>query len=81
VEAGVRGIYVEKPFCPTLQEADQIVAACERRNVKLAVAHRNRYHPVLPVVAKMMQDGAIGRLLRAEKTALFLVFFRHEVPN
>lgn len=59
VESGARGIYMEKPFCRTPAEADEIVAACERSNVKLALAHRNRYHPALPVAAK---DAAIGPL-------------------
>jgi predicted dehydrogenase len=63
VEAGARGIYVEKPFCRTPAEADEIVAACEKRNVKLAIAHRNRYHPALATVATLVKDGAIGRLL------------------
>ena len=62
-ESGARGIYFEKPFCRTPAEADEIVAACERRKVKLAVAHRNRYHPVLPVIARLLKDGAIGQLL------------------
>lgn len=63
IEAGARGIYVEKPFCRTPAEADEIIAACKKRNVKLAIAHRNRYHPAFPVVAKLVKDGAIGRLL------------------
>jgi predicted dehydrogenase len=63
VEAGARGIYMEKPFCRTPGEADAIVAACERQGVRLALAHRNRYHPALPVVSRMVKDGAIGRLL------------------
>ena len=63
IEAGARGIYVEKPFCRTPAEADGIIAACEKRNVKLAIAHRNRCHPALPVVAALVKDGAIGRLL------------------
>lgn len=63
IEAGVRGIYVEKPFCRTPAEADQIIAAAEHRKVKVAVAHRNRYHPVLPVLAKLIQEGVIGRVL------------------
>ena len=61
--AGARGIYIEKPFCRTPAEADEIVAACEQHNVKLAVAHRNRWHPVLPVIDKLVKDGALGRLL------------------
>ncbi len=63
VGAGVRGIYIEKPFCRTPAEADEILAACEENKVRLAVAHRNRHHPVLPVVAKMIHDGVIGRVL------------------
>ncbi len=63
VEAGARGLYVEKPFCRDLAEADAIVAACETHGAKLALAHRNRYHPALPVVAKLVEEGAIGRWL------------------
>jgi predicted dehydrogenase len=63
ITAGVRGIYVEKPLCRTLAEADEIIAACEKFDVRLAVAHRNRYHPVMPVVAALVKEGAIGRLL------------------
>lgn len=62
IECGARGIYIEKPLCRSLAEADEIIAACERRNVKLAVAHRNRYHPALPVVTRMVKEGAIGEL-------------------
>jgi len=63
IEANVRGIYMEKPFCRSPREADEIVSAAESRNVKLAIAHRNRYHPVLSVVQQLIQEGAIGRVL------------------
>ena len=62
-EAGVRGIYMEKPFCRTLAEADEIIAACDKSGTKLAVAHRNRYHPALPAVQRLVADGGIGQLL------------------
>jgi predicted dehydrogenase len=63
IEAGARGIYIEKPFCRTPAEADEIVAACEAKNAKLAIAHRNRYHPILPVISGLVKDGAIGKLV------------------
>jgi predicted dehydrogenase len=63
VAAGAKGIYVEKPFCRTPAEADDMVAACERAGVRLAVAHRNRFNPAVDTVARMVADGAIGRLL------------------
>ncbi|GEP43605.1 Gfo/Idh/MocA family protein [Brevifollis gellanilyticus] len=61
--SGARGIYLEKPFCRNLAEADEIIAACEKHGVKLALAHRNRWHPTLPLVKKLVEEGAIGRLL------------------
>ena len=63
IEAGAKGIYIEKPFVRTPAEADQVLAACAKTGAKIAVAHRNRYHPTLVTAAKMMGDGAIGRVL------------------
>jgi predicted dehydrogenase len=63
VQGGVKGIYIEKPFCRTPAEADQILAACDKAGVQIAVAHRNRYHPALPVVKSAVDSGAIGKLI------------------
>ncbi|WP_345737085.1 Gfo/Idh/MocA family oxidoreductase [Prosthecobacter algae] len=63
IEAGVRGIYMEKPFMPTLVQADEVIAACEKHGTRLALAHRNRYHPVLPLLKKRVAEGTIGRPL------------------
>lgn len=56
-------IYMEKPFCRTLAEADQIVAACEKHDVKLAIAHQTRYSPKIQAVRDLIDDGALGDLL------------------
>ncbi len=65
VAAAERGIhvYMEKPFCRTPQEADEIVAACEQHKVKLAIAHQTRYSPRLQMVRQLIEDGAIGTVL------------------
>jgi len=63
IQSGARGIYIEKPFCRSPEEADEVIAAADKTGAKIAVAHRNRYHPVLPVVAKLIGEGAIGRVL------------------
>lgn len=62
IEAGVKGIYIEKPFVRTLAEADEIVKLCADRGVRLAIAHRNRYHPVLETVKQLVTAGEIGEL-------------------
>ncbi len=63
IEAGAKGIYMEKPFCRDLKEADEIIAAAKAKNVKISLAHRNRFHPALPVAKKLIEDGKIGRVL------------------
>ena len=62
VSAGVKGIYIEKPFVRTLAEADEVVKLCAAKGVRLAIAHRNRYHPVIPLVKKLVEAGEIGEL-------------------
>ena len=63
IAAGARGIYMEKPFCRTLAEADEVIAAAERTGTKIAIAHRNRYQPVVPVIDGLLKDGSIGQVL------------------
>jgi predicted dehydrogenase len=63
LDAGARAVYVEKPFVRTCAEADQVVTLARRQGATLAVAHRNRYHPALPVLQKYLADGTLGRLL------------------
>ena len=63
IHAGAKGLYVEKPFCRTPKEADEIIAACQQKHVRLAVAHRNRYHPALPVLKQALENGLIGQWL------------------
>lgn len=65
VEAASRGmhIYLEKPMCRTPEEADAIVAACERHDVKLALAHQTRYSPRLQAVRDLIMEGKLGQIL------------------
>ncbi|MHB8901710.1 MAG: Gfo/Idh/MocA family protein [Thermoguttaceae bacterium] len=62
-EAQVRGIYLEKPMCRSLAEADEMVAACEKSGTKLAIAFQTRYSQKLPVVERLIADGLLGDVL------------------
>ena len=62
-ESGARGIYFEKPMCRTLAEADEMIAACEKNQVKAAISHQTRYSPRLAVVRELIASGKIGRVL------------------
>jgi predicted dehydrogenase len=65
VAAAERGIhvYMEKPMCRTLEEADQMVEACDKFDVKLAIAHQTRYSPKLPVIRNLIAEGKIGKII------------------
>ena len=63
LEAGARGLYVEKPFVRTCAQADQVLALARRTGASLAVAHRNRYHPALPVLQRYLADRTLGRII------------------
>src|SRR5262245_44872861 len=61
IAAAERGchIFMEKPMCRTLEEADEMVMACERHHVKLAIAHQTRYSPRMARVKQAIDDGRI----------------------
>jgi predicted dehydrogenase len=62
VEAGAKAIYTEKPFARSLDEADRILAACDARGVKVAVAHQNRAFPAGQLARQLVEEGKVGRL-------------------
>ncbi len=61
-EAGAH-ILLEKPFAPTLAEADIIVALIEKHNVKLQLGHTARAVAVTPLARQMVRDGRIGEVM------------------
>jgi predicted dehydrogenase len=56
-------IFMEKPMCRTLAEADEMVRACETHHVKLAIAHQTRYSPRLQIVRDLIGAGRLGDLV------------------
>ena len=58
-QAGVKGIFCEKPFAQTLAEADAMIEACEGHGTKVAVAHR-RASPYEQHTKRLLDEGLIG---------------------
>ena len=56
-------IFLEKPMCQSLEQADEMIAALEKRNLKLAIAHQSRYSPTLQHVKKIIEEGGVGDIL------------------
>jgi predicted dehydrogenase len=56
-------VFVEKPLCATLAEADEMIDACERAHVKTAISHQTRYSPRIKVVKELIAAGRIGEVI------------------
>lgn len=61
-EAGVRGIFCEKPFTQTLAKADAMIEACDRAGAKVAVSHQGRVSQSSHKTKEMIAAGAIGEV-------------------
>lgn len=56
-------VFLEKSMCQSLEQADEMVTALEKRNLKLAIAHQTRYSPSLKYVQQLIADGKLGDIL------------------
>ena len=56
-------LIIEKPMSLRLEEADEILRACDAHKVKLFVVHQNRYN--LPIIKahEAMEKGRFGKLV------------------
>ena len=61
-EAGARGILCEKPMAFDLEEADRMIAACDRAGAKLVIDHSMRFEKNFIEVKAMIERGDIGKL-------------------
>lgn len=56
-------IIVEKPMALTLDDADRMIAACDRFNVKLFVVKQNRFNVPVVKLREALEAGRFGKLV------------------
>ena len=61
-EAGVRGVYCEKPMATCLGDGRAMVETCRARSVALAVNHQRRMSPPILKMKGLIDAGAIGEV-------------------
>ena len=59
--AGIH-VLIEKPVAGSVEEAEQIIAACDGSGVKAAVGHVERYNPALRELRRRMSEGELGEI-------------------
>ena len=59
-EHNVKGIYCEKPLCCSMEEADAMLEACEKCNVKFNYGTQRRYVEIYHKMRELIQNGELG---------------------
>lgn len=61
---GLKAIWAEKPISISLEEADQMVDACQKAGIVLAVGCSRAWHPVHNRIREVVDAGELGKLLQ-----------------
>jgi predicted dehydrogenase len=69
-ESGVKAIFCEKPMATSLMEAEEMIKACKKNNVILAVNHTRRWDSIFQNIKELLRNNKIGniQLLEAYST-------------
>lgn len=59
LDAG-KHVLLEKPFAPTLVEAQQVVDMAEKRNRVLMISQNYRFFPAVQAVTALLREGSLG---------------------
>lgn len=61
-----RAIICQKPMAVDLGEANEMMVACERNQVRLVIAYQRPHHAVWLKARDLLRDGIIGKIHRIE---------------
>jgi 1,5-anhydro-D-fructose reductase (1,5-anhydro-D-mannitol-forming) len=64
LEAG-KHVLVEKPMALGTRDCHQMLAACEKNNVKLQVGYMRRFHPHHAKIKQLIDRGRLGQIVEA----------------
>lgn len=64
IQAGVH-LIIEKPIALSLEEADSIIEAAKKKQVKVCACHQNRFNKSVQKIREAMEQGRFGKLLHS----------------
>ena len=62
---------LEKPIAPTVQEAQELVVACEAQQGRILIGHHRAHSPIMAKARQVVQSGQLGRLVAVMGSATF----------
>ena len=60
IEHGIN-VIIEKPMAMSMTDADKIVKAAEKYNVKVCACHQNRFNNAVQAVTNALDEGRFGK--------------------
>lgn len=72
-------VLVEKPLTASAQEAEELVALAEERELTLMVGHTFEYSPAVQELRRLVQNGELGRIYCVEAERVNLGLFRSDI--
>ncbi|MGI6204400.1 MAG: Gfo/Idh/MocA family protein [Anaerovoracaceae bacterium] len=61
IEQGIN-VIIEKPMAMSIEDADAIIEAAERKGVKVSACHQNRFNVAIQELRKALEAGRFGKL-------------------
>lgn len=61
IERGIH-VIIEKPIAMSMADADKIVEAAEKYNVKVCACHQNRFNNAIQATRKALEEDRFGRM-------------------
>lgn len=61
IERGIH-VIIEKPMAMSMADADKIVQAAEKYNVKVCACHQNRFNNAIQATRKALEEDRFGRM-------------------
>lgn len=65
-------VFVEKPMASSSKEAEEMIAAAEANNKKLAVGHVFQFAPAVRAIKRLIDDGIIGEVFHVTSSRINL---------
>ncbi len=73
-----KDVYVEKPLCLDLDEAEELVELAHQRSRILMVGHLLQYHPCVSEIQRLVASGELGKIQYITSNRLNLGKIRQE---
>ena len=61
-QAGIKGIFCEKPIATSIADADRMLSATDANGTILSIDHTRRWQPLWVETKQQVEDGVIGKV-------------------